>query len=230
MPLAQPSSIYLHAQHPAILALSQADPKLGRLIQLLGDITLTPSFRPYESLVLSIISQQLSAKAALTIKNRVNALIPEIAPEHVLATDEEAIRQCGVSYPKIRYIRDLSAKVLSGDVALDQLEALDSAELLKQLTAVKGIGVWTAEMFLIFTLGRPDVLSIGDAGLQRAARWLHALPERADRNYLAVAAEAGAGWAPYRSYASLYLWRAIDTGLVDTGLPVEACEPPVREA
>ncbi|OCT16486.1 hypothetical protein A8709_02070 [Paenibacillus pectinilyticus] len=204
-----------------MIALSQADPKLARLITLIGELTLTPSDRPYESLVMSIISQQLSAKAALTIKTRVKTILPAITPEHVLAMDEEAIRQCGVSYPKIRYIRDLSTKVLNGEVMLDQLHDVDSSELLNQLTSVKGIGVWTAEMFLLFALGRPDILSLGDAGLQRAARWLHALPERPDKNYLGVAA---ANWAPYRSFGSLYLWRAIDTGLVDSGLPVEACE------
>ncbi|OAS23890.1 hypothetical protein A8708_08500 [Paenibacillus oryzisoli] len=217
--------ITLHNQHPAIIALSQTDPKLARLIELIGELTLTPSSRPYESLVMSIISQQLSAKAALTIKTRVQQLIPSITPEDVLTTDEEAIRQCGVSYPKIRYIRDLSTKVLSREVMLDQLQDVDTTELLKQLTSVKGIGIWTAEMFLIFALGRPDILSLGDAGLQRAARWLHALPERPDKNYLSLAAE---GWAPYRSFASLYLWRAIDTGLVDSGLPVDACEKPLQ--
>lgn len=224
-PTVPTTTIKLHNQHPAIIALSQADPKLARLIELIGELTLTPSFRPYESLVMSIISQQLSAKAALTIKTRVKAIIPTITPENVLATEEEAIRQCGVSYPKIRYIRDLSTKVLSGEVMFDQLQDVDTTELLKQLTSVKGIGVWTAEMFLLFTLGRPDILSLGDAGLQRAARWLHALPERPDKNYLGVAAE---GWAPYRSFGSLYLWRAIDTGLVDSGLPVEACEKPMQ--
>lgn len=207
-------------RHPAITALTGADSKLASLIELVGDLTLTPSYKPFESLVMSIISQQLSAKAAATIKARVKLILPTVTPELVLAVEEEAVRQCGVSYPKIRYIRDLSAKVLNGEVTLDNLQDLDDSELLKQLTSVKGIGAWTAEMFLIFTLGRPDVMSIGDAGLQRAAKWLHSLPDRKDGNYLGVIAP---NWAPYRSFASLYLWSAIDMGYVDSGLQVEAC-------
>ncbi|MDR6883413.1 hypothetical protein [Bacillus sp. 3255] len=133
---------------------------------------------------MSIISQQLSAKAAATIKARVKLAVPEFTPEQVLAADEAAIRQCGVSFPKIRYIRDLSSKVIAGELRLDNLRELDNEELLRQLTGVKGIGVWTAEMFMIFALGRADVMSVGDAGLQRAARWLHQLDERKDGNYL----------------------------------------------
>ncbi|MCY9666166.1 DNA-3-methyladenine glycosylase [Paenibacillus alginolyticus] len=217
------STILLNKQHPAILTLSQADSKLASLIELIGDLTLTPSYKPFESLVMSIISQQLSAKAAATIKARVKLILPDVTPELVLAVEEEAIRQCGVSYPKIRYIRDLSSKVIAREVELDNLQALDNTELLKQLTSVKGIGSWTAEMFLIFTLGRPDVMSIGDAGLQRAAKWLHTLSDRKDGNYLG---EIAPNWAPYRSFASLYLWRAIDRGFVDSGLQVEACTEP----
>lgn len=219
-PVSTPTAILLHKEHPAILALSEADSRLASLIRLVGELTLTPSSSPFESLAMSIISQQLSAKAAATIKARVKLVVPEFSPELVLAADEVAIRQCGVSFPKIRYIRDLSSKVIGGEVRLDSLHELDNAELLKQLTSVKGIGVWTAEMFMIFTLGRPDVMSIGDAGLQRAARWLHQLEERKDGNYLGQIAPS---WAPYRSFASLYLWRAVDMGFVDSGLPVEAC-------
>lgn len=210
--------VLLHQEHPAIQALSEADSRLACLIRLVGELTLTPSSLPFESLAMSIISQQLSAKAAATIKARVKQIVPEFTPELVLAADEEAIRQCGVSYPKIRYIRDLSSKVLAGEVRLDVLHELDNEELLRQLTSVKGIGVWTAEMFMMFALGRPDVLSVGDAGLQRAARWLHQLEQRKDGNYLGQIAPS---WTPYRSYASLYLWRAVDLGFVDSGLPVE---------
>ncbi|NOV02587.1 DNA-3-methyladenine glycosylase family protein [Paenibacillus planticolens] len=214
------TAILLHKEHPAILALSEADSRLACLIRLVGELTLTPSSSPFESLAMSIISQQLSAKAAATIKARVKLIVPEFTPELILAADEVAIRQCGVSFPKIRYIRDLSSKILAGEVRLDSLQELDNAELLKQLTSVKGIGVWTAEMFMIFALGRPDVMSVGDAGLQRAARWLHQLEERKDGNYLAQIAPP---WTPYRSFASLFLWRAVDMGFVDSGLPVEDC-------
>jgi DNA-3-methyladenine glycosylase II len=219
-PVPSRKSILLHKENPAILALTEADSRLAHLIRLVGDLTLTPSSSPFESLTTSIISQQLSAKAAATIKGRVKLVIPDFTPELLLAADETVIRQCGVSFPKIRYIRDLSSKVITGDVRLDSLHELDNTELLKQLTSVKGIGAWTAEMFMIFALGRPDVMSIGDAGLQRAARWLHQLDERKDGNYLG---QIALPWAPYRSFASLYLWRAVDMGFVDSGLQVEAC-------
>lgn len=219
-PVSSRTIILLHKEHPAILALSEADNRLACLIRLVGELTLTPSSSPFESLAMSIISQQLSAKAAATIKARVKLIVPAFTPELVLAADEVAIRQCGVSFPKIRYIRDLSTKVVEGDLRLDALHELDNEELLKQLTSVKGIGVWTAEMFMISALGRQDVMSVGDAGLQRAARWLHQMEERKDGNYLGQIAPA---WSPYRSFASLYLWRAVDMGFVDSGLPVEAC-------
>ncbi|MBA2941766.1 DNA-3-methyladenine glycosylase 2 family protein [Paenibacillus sp. CGMCC 1.16610] len=214
------TTILLHQKHPAILALSEADHRLACLIRLVGELTLTPSASPFESLAMSIISQQLSTKAAGTIKARVKEIVPEFTPELVLAADENAIRQCGVSFPKIRYIRDLSMKVIAGDLRLDALHELDNEELLKQLTSVKGIGTWTAEMFMMFALCRQDIMSVGDAGLQRAARWLHQLEERKDGNYLGQIAPA---WSPYRTFASLYLWRAVDMGFVDSGLSVEAC-------
>ncbi|MFC5450522.1 DNA-3-methyladenine glycosylase family protein [Paenibacillus aestuarii] len=214
-PPTEPHIVHLNKEHPAVIALCQVDSKLAALIRLVGDMALKPSANPYESLVMSIMAQQLSAKAAGTIQARVRLIVPQVTPELVLAADEETIRQCGVSYPKIRYIRDLSSKVLGGEVTLDDLHALDDETLMKQLTSVKGIGKWTAEMFMIFSLGRPDVMSVGDAGLQRAARWLHQLEERKDGNYLGAVAPA---WSPYRSYASLYLWRAVDNGYVDKGL------------
>ncbi|MFD0695106.1 DNA-3-methyladenine glycosylase family protein [Paenibacillus sp. GCM10027628] len=216
------SPIHLNSRNPAIDFLSQADTKLASLIRLVGDLSIIPSSNPFESLVMSIISQQLSAKAAATIKSRVKLVLPSVTPDLVLAADEEAIRQCGVSYPKIRYIRDLSGKVLAGEVQLDELHKLEDDVLIKQLVSVKGIGTWTAEMFLIFALGRPDIMSLGDVGLQRAAKWLHCLEDRPDGNYLGLVAPA---WAPYRSFASLYLWRSIDKGYVDSGLQVEACQP-----
>lgn len=219
-PVSTLSTILLHKEHPAILALCEADDRLACLIRLVGELTLTASSSPFESLAMSIISQQLSAKAAGTIKARVKLIVPAFTPELVLAADEADIRQCGVSFPKIRYIRDLSTKVIAGDLRLDALHKLDNEELLKQLTSVKGIGVWTAEMFMIFALGRQDVMSVGDAGLQRGARWLHQMDERKDGNYLGQIAPA---WSPYRSFASLYLWRAVDMGFVDSGPPVEAC-------
>ncbi|UJF33492.1 DNA-3-methyladenine glycosylase family protein [Paenibacillus hexagrammi] len=214
------TTIHLNYQHPAIEMLCNADPKLRMLIRLVGELSLTYGDDPFRSLAMSILSQQLSAKAAATIQARVLELIPEFTPEQLLAADPELLRSCGVSRPKIRYIQDLSQKSLSGELNFSDLDIKNDAEWIKELTTIKGVGTWTAEMFLIFNLGRPNVLSLGDAGLQRAARWLHQIDERPDGNYLG---QAGASWSPYRSYASLYLWRAIDLGFVDSGHDVEGC-------
>jgi DNA-3-methyladenine glycosylase II len=214
------ASLHLTMQDESIRTLCQADPRMEMLIQLVGDVTIPLGTDPFHSLAMSIIGQQLSAKAANTIKGRVKLLAPEFTPVHVRAIDVELFRQAGVSYAKISYIHDLCDKIMAQDVRLDTLQELDQDDLIKHLTSIKGIGKWTAEMFLIFSLGKPDVLSLGDAGLQRAARWLHQLDERKDGNYLGQVARL---WSPYRSYASLYLWESIDLGFVDSGLTLEQC-------
>jgi DNA-3-methyladenine glycosylase II len=202
----------------SVRALSQADPRLGMLIRLVGNVTITLGSDPFQSLSMSIIGQQLSAKAAGTIRERVKLLAPDFTPLHVRAIAADTFRGAGVSFAKIAYIHDLCDKILAGDVDLDGLNELENQAIVESLTAIKGIGKWTAEMFLIFSLGKADVLSVGDAGLQRAAKWLHQLEDRKDGNYLGQVAPL---WSPYRSFASLYLWQAIDLGFVDSGLTIQ---------
>ncbi|MFC3800410.1 DNA-3-methyladenine glycosylase family protein [Cohnella sp. GCM10012308] len=207
-------TLIVHAETPEGRYLRQADPVLARLIERIGEIRLTPSRTPYESLVGSIVSQMLSAKVAAVIKQRLATLNgAPLTPESLLAHGEETLRGIGLSYAKVRSIHDLSRRTLSGELDYEALGVLPEAEAVAMLTQVKGIGKWTAEMFLIFSLGRPDVLSLGDAGLQRAAQWLYGRldPDEAPGSLGRYADR----WSPYRSIACLYLWRAIDDGYVD---------------
>ena len=128
-------------------------------------------------------------------------------PQHLLDTDPEAIRAAGMSRPKVAYLRDLAEHVLDGRLELDRLDELSDDEISAELTAVKGIGQWSADMFLIFFLGRPDVLPVGDLGVRRAAGVVYALPEMPAPEALF---ELGEPWRPHRSLASLYLWRSLD--------------------
>ncbi|CAH0255612.1 DNA-3-methyladenine glycosylase [Peribacillus frigoritolerans] len=190
--------------------LSQSDPMLGKFIEIIGPLELKKQNDLYLSLVKSIIGQQLSVKAAATIFSRFVVLTNSlVSPEIVLMLSDEALRGIGISYQKIRYIKDLSQKVLEKEIELETLNALSNDEVISTLTKVKGIGTWTAEMFLIFSLGREDVLSLADVGLQRGVKWLY----NADDGKKALI-EKGEHWSPYRSLASLYLWEAVNLGFV----------------
>ena len=163
----------------------------------------------YGALVRSIVGQQLSTKAARTIYERLIALFGgrTPTPAELLAADPEKIRAAGLSRPKVSYLRSLAEHVESGELELDRLTELPDEEVSAQLTAVKGLGQWTADMFLIFHLRRPDVLPVGDLGVRRAVERAYGLPELPDATQLAEIAEP---WRPHRSLASLYLWRSLD--------------------
>jgi DNA-3-methyladenine glycosylase II len=128
-------------------------------------------------------------------------------PQELLDTDPEAIRAAGMSRPKVAYLRDLAEHVVSGELELDRLNELSDEEIVAELTAVKGLGVWTAHMFLIFHLHRPDVLPVGDLGVRNAAREAYGLDELPSAAELT---ELGEAWRPHRSLAALYLWRSLD--------------------
>jgi DNA-3-methyladenine glycosylase II len=169
----------------------------------------------YGTLVRSIVGQQLSTRAAATIFGRVLDLfggkVP--TPAELIATDPEALRTAGLSRAKVAYLRDLAERVEDGELDLDHLAQLSDAEVSEQLTAVKGIGQWSADMFLIFYLGRPDVLAVGDLGIRRAVERLYELPEIPDPKTLERIAEP---WRPFRSLACLYLWTSLDNAPVPT--------------
>ena len=164
----------------------------------------------YQALVRSIVYQQLSGKAAGTIHSRLNALYdgtPE--PRAVLATPDEQLRAVGLSRQKIGYLRDLSTKVVSGELPLDDVHAMDDDDLIDHLVQVKGIGRWTAQMFLMFRLGRLNVLPELDLGIQNAIRRAYRKRKRPGPGDVR---KIGAKWSPHSTVACWYLWRSLDNG------------------
>jgi DNA-3-methyladenine glycosylase II len=163
----------------------------------------------YGSLLRTIVGQQLSTKAARTIYARLVALFGNNAPTpaELIATEEEALRAAGLSRQKVGYLRDLAARVHSGELELDILHELPDEEVSARITAVKGLGQWSADMFLMFHLWRPDVLPVGDLGIRRAVEKVYGLPGLPDANELRTLAEL---WRPWRTLACLYLWRSLD--------------------
>jgi DNA-3-methyladenine glycosylase II len=163
----------------------------------------------YGALLRSIVGQQLSTKAARTIYGRMLELFDGHAPTPVqlLAADPDAIRAAGLSRPKIAYLRDLARHVEDGELELHRLDDLPDEEVIEQLTAVKGIGEWSAHMFLMFHLGRPDVLPVGDQGIRNAVKSEYRLRKLPDAKRLE---KIGRPWRPYRTLACLFLWSSLD--------------------
>jgi DNA-3-methyladenine glycosylase II len=191
---------------------------MGRLIDEHGPLDEEERRRgrplePYGALVRSIVGQQLSTKAARTIYERLIALFDgrTPTPAELLDADPEEVRSAGLSRPKVSYLRSLAEHVESGELELARLTELSDEEVSEQLTAVKGLGQWTADMFLIFHLRRPDVLPVGDLGIRRAVERAYGLPDMPDPARLTEIAEP---WRPNRSLASLYLWRSLDNAPV----------------
>jgi DNA-3-methyladenine glycosylase II len=163
----------------------------------------------YGSLVRTIVGQQLSTKAASTIYARLVALFGDNppTPDDLLAAEEARLRASGLSRQKIGYLRDLATRVQGGEVEFDTLDELPDEEVSDRITAVKGLGRWSADMFLMFHLGRPDVLPVGDLGIRRAVENLYGLPALPDADELRSLAEP---WRPWRTLACLYLWRTLE--------------------
>ena len=198
-------------------ALAAADPTMGDLIDRIGKIDLATRLRrrqeerppdAYGALLRAIVGQQLSTKAARTIYLRVLDLFGGTTPgpEQLLEASEEDLRGCGLSGRKTEYVRDLARHVLSGELELDRLEQLDDEEVIEEIVAVRGLGRWTAEMFLLFHLRRPDVLSGGDLGIRKAIQVEYGLEEMPTPTRVL---EIGERWRPHRSLASLYLWESL---------------------
>lgn len=193
----------------AVEALRRADPVMRDVVDRVGPFE--PSFEPdlWWSLVDAITSQQLSVRAAATIVSRVAALGTDgerPSPREVLALPEETLRACGLSGAKTRYVRDLATRWLDGSLDPDRLPHLPDEEVIEHLTRVKGVGRWTAEMILIFSFSRPDVLPLDDLGLRVAVQRAYGLAERPGRAELE---RIGEPWRPFRSAATLYLWRSL---------------------
>lgn len=190
--------------------LAASDPIMGTLADSYGPPTFAPRTDYYQSLVGSIISQQLSVKAAATIQGRFEALFDHFpAPEAILACDIEQLRSVGLSGQKTVYIRDLAARIVEGSLQFDHFASRTNDEIIAELTAVKGVGIWTAHMFLLFCMGRLDVLADGDLGIKNAITRLYgfsATCTSADIQAIALAHH----WQPYASIACWYAWRSLD--------------------
>jgi DNA-3-methyladenine glycosylase II len=195
--------------------LSEYDPVLAQVIKEVGEFRLKPHKKYFETLVDAIISQQLSTKAAESILNRFEALFSGSGmkkrfplPEEIIAMDGTRIRACGLSNLKVGYVKDLASKVLDGIVKIHKLNLLPDEEIINELVQVKGIGVWSAHMFLMFCLARLDVLPVGDLGFRKAVMLNYRLRKMPDEKKINLISKKN-NWSPYRSVATWYLWQSL---------------------
>jgi DNA-3-methyladenine glycosylase II len=194
--------------------LAASDPVMAEIIGETGEMTLErrrrgrPRGDAYGTLLRTVIGQQLSAKAAFTIHGRVLELYDgrHPSPEAILATPEEDLRACGLSGRKVEYLRSLAEHVRDGELELDRLDELSDDEVIDEIVAVRGFGEWSAQMFLMFFLERPDVLPIGDLGIRRAVQIRYGLDELPAPDELTRIAEP---WRPHRSLACIHLWESL---------------------
>ena len=202
------------AERKARAALAAADPVMAELIERLGDRSVVqrrrgaPKPDAYGALLRTVVGQQISTAAARTIYGRVLDIFggETPSPRQLLEASEEDLRGAGLSRQKVGYIRDLAAHVESGELEIDRLDELSDEEVISEIVAVRGFGRWSAEMFLIFHLERPDVISGGDLGIRKAIQielGMEEMPTPAE------VAEIGERWSPHRSLASIYLWESL---------------------
>jgi DNA-3-methyladenine glycosylase II len=200
--------------------LAASDPVMAELVDRLGEWTIgdrrrgLPKPDAYGALLRTIVGQQLSTKAARTIHERVLGLFGgrTPTPEELLAVSEEDLRGAGLSGRKVTYIRDLAAHVQDGELELDRLDELSDEEVIEEIVAVRGLGRWSAEMFLMFHLERPDVFSGGDLGLRRAIQVAYGLEEMPTPD---EADERAERWRPHRTLAAVYLWESLANNPVE---------------
>ena len=198
----------------AAAALAASDPVMAGLIRRIGPMSMEkrrrgrPRGDAYGALLRSVVGQQLSVKAAATIFDRVLAIFDGKMPtaQQLLDADAGALRGAGLSGRKVEYLKDLAQHVLSGALEVERLPDLPDETVIAEITAVRGLGVWTAHMFLMFHLERPDVLPVGDLGIRNAVKAAYGLDEPPSPDELERIAEP---WRPYRSLACLYLWESL---------------------
>lgn len=193
----------------AIQHLRRSDTALAAIIQRVGPYKIEYRDPNFDTLVRSIIYQQVSGNVARVIVGRLLEAMPngQLTPANVLRLRKPRLRACGLSTAKVEYVRDLARHAVSGNIVFEEVAHLPDAEVIAALTQVKGIGVWTAQMFLIFALRRNDVLPVGDLGVRKAMQIAYSLPELPKP---AEMERIAAPWRPYCSVASWYLWRSLD--------------------
>lgn len=193
----------------AVKHLRKSDAAMRQVIRTIGPFTLKTMPGGYAVLVRSILSQQISTAAAETIRKRLESLLPQrrFVPGSLARLTDDQLQSVGLSSQKRSYIRDLTQKTLDGTINFRRIAAGTDEDAIEELVQVKGIGRWTAQMFLIFSLGRLDVFAPDDLGLQNAIRARYQTPEKANRKHFETIAEP---WAPYRTVASWYLWRSLE--------------------
>ena len=192
-------------------ALARRDPVMGDIMRRYPRVHLVPRGEAFHTLARAIVGQQISVKAAQSVWNRFAGLVAAVSPEQVLKVKARDLRACGLSERKCEYISDLAQRFADGAVHVHRWQDMGDEEVIEDLIQVRGIGRWTAEMFLMFNLLRPDVLPLGDLGLQKGIR----LAYFRRKVSLKTMARLGATWQPWRSVATWYLWRSLDP------LPVE---------
>lgn len=191
----------------AVNDLSARDLVMGRIIRFCNDSMPEEQGDAFTTLARAIAGQQISVKAAASVWQKVTTLIPEITPATLMATEINLLRTCGLSARKVDYLRDLSRHFLEEGLGTINWHDLDDEILIRKLVEVKGIGRWTAEMFLIFHLHRPDILPLDDLGLQRAVSMHYNASQPIDKQMIRIIAES---WQPWRTVATWYLWRSLD--------------------
>ncbi|HEX9396546.1 MAG TPA: DNA-3-methyladenine glycosylase [Burkholderiales bacterium] len=193
-------------------ALARRDPVLAAIMRRHPKVHITPRGEPFHTLARAIVGQQISVKAAQSVWNKFALLIEEIKPENVLKKKRPQLRACGLSDRKVEYIADLAQHFADGRIHLHRWPAMDDEAIIAELTEVRGIGRWTAEMFQMFNLMRPDIFPLGDLGLQKG---LQVAYHGGRKISLKTMKSRGESWRPWRSVATWYLWRSLDP------LPVE---------
>ena len=202
--------VTLNKQTPQVIYLCSKDKRLAKVIDMVGEITYSTHDDGYAFLTHEIIEQMLSIKAGAKIYGRLSELcLGHITPESISKLSDEEIRGTGTSSSKVRYIRSLTQAVTTGQLILDQLPNLKDDDVIKQLTAIKGIGEWTAKMYLIFVLNRADVLPIEDVAFLQSYKWLYKTDDVSKESIQKKCKK----WKPYSSIAARFMYRALDMGL-----------------
>jgi len=190
--------------------LKKSDTYMEKLIEVIGKLERNYTPDLFASLISCIVSQQLSNKAAEAIWNKFSAALPELTPETIISGSQEKFREVGLSNSKIRYIKNIAEAVITGNLVLEELNEKQDVEIAEELLTIKGIGPWTVEMFLIFSLGRRDVLSYGDLGIRKGISWLYGIEGELTRSLFNAIAKK---YSPDGTLASLYLWEIGDRNL-----------------